>query len=502
MPSHLEGPLDNGKLETVNLLDSKLGLNEKLYWVPVRASRWSFDFIRPAFVTTLISQDTKKRTVRRTAWLDGLRGFAALMVYWHHHQLWAHDTMFPTQNPLFENAFGYEDKYYFAALPFVRNFFIAGHYSVTIFFVVSGYVLSAKSLSLIQAGEFQKCGDAIGSALFRRWLRLYIPVFGTTFVYMTTWHMFNLWTMAAKMEPTYWKELWKWYTELKTYSWVFRDGGGFGISYNFHAWSIPTEFKGSIIVYTACAALARCSRNARLWCEVGLIVYFLYIVDGWFGAMFMGGMLLCDLDLLAAAGNLPKFFSYFESFKELIFLNLFIASMYLGGVPSRGWDFNVLKKSPGWMFLSHLKSQSIFDYKWFYLFWAALFLIAAIPRLPWLKKFFDTRVNQYLGRISFSLYLVHGPVLWVLGERLYSAVGYTREAHKEHIPHWMNIFPLSKAGPLGLEPAFLAPHIILLPVTLWLAEIVTKIFDEPSVKFSNWCYQKVLVEKPASPAKA
>ncbi len=118
--------------------------------------------------------------------------------------------------------------------------------------------------------------------------------------------------------------------------------------------------------------------------------------------------------------------------------------------------------------------------------------MSAIPRLPLLKSFFETRFNQYLGRISFALYLVHGPILWVLGDRLYVVTGWYREAHEINTPFLINSFPLSKGGPLGLEPSFLVPHLILLPFTLWMAEIVTKLVDEPAVRFSQWAYEKTL----------
>ena len=41
-----------------------------------------------------------------------------------------------------------------------------------------------------------------------------------------------------------------------------------------------------------------------------------------------------------------------------------------------------------------------------------------------------------------------------------------------------------------MEIAFLAPNLILLPLTLWMAEIVTRLVDEPSVKFAQWFYSK------------
>lgn len=227
-----------------------------------------------------------------------------------------------------------------------------------------------------------------------------------------------------------------------------------------------------------------------------MIFYFLYIVDGWYGAMFMAGMLLSDLDLLAVAGQLPRIFTALQGFKELIFFHLFIVSLYLGGVPAYDTSGEALAKSPGWMWLSHLRPQAVFDPKWFYLFWAAVLLVASVPRLPWLKQFFEGSFCQYLARISFALYLVHGPIIWLLGDRLYAATGFSRDVHQEKLPHWVDKFPLSQAGPMGLEFAFFAPHLILLPVTLYAAEIVTKLFDEPSVKFSNWLYNKTLAPSP------
>ena len=167
----------------------------------------------------------------------------------------------------------------------------------------------------------------------------------------------------------------------KNFSFVFRTGGEPWFSYSFHTWSIPVEFRGSIIIYTALAALSRCTRNARLWSEVGLIFYFMYIVDGWFCALFMAGMLLCDLDLLAQNNDLPTFFRKFAGFNTMIFYATFVASIYLGGVPSHSTDVAVLKESPGWSYLSSFKPQAFFDYKWFYLFWAATFLVASIQRI-------------------------------------------------------------------------------------------------------------------------
>lgn len=172
----------------------------------------------------------------------------------------------------------------------VRTFFTGGHFAVSVFFIISGYVLSAKPLTLIHANEYTKLGDNLASALFRRWLRLFIPILVVTFMYMTSWHLFGIWTVSPEHQPTYREELWNWYKEFKSFSFVFRTGGEGWFTYNFPTWSIPVEFKGSIAVYTALMAFSRCTKNARLLGQLGLIFYFMYIADGWYGAMFIAGM--------------------------------------------------------------------------------------------------------------------------------------------------------------------------------------------------------------------
>lgn len=298
---------------------------------------WLWEILRPAIWT----RGGPKKKNARTAYLDGLRGVAAFLVYWHHHQLWPRQNyMIMGADYIFENSWGlwflflpllyyfrdqfifrkiatcplfffhpiiawelsctahtdpisclgFGDNWFFAAMPVVRTFFTGGHFAVSVFFIISGYVLSAKPLSLIYSGETVKLGDNLASALFRRWLRLYIPVLVITWAYFTSWHLFGIWTVSPNHEANYRDELWKFYIEFKNYSFAFRTGGEDWLSYNFPTWSIPVEFRGSIIIYTSILAFSRCTKNMRLFGMVGLIFYFMYIVDGWFGSLFMAGM--------------------------------------------------------------------------------------------------------------------------------------------------------------------------------------------------------------------
>jgi peptidoglycan/LPS O-acetylase OafA/YrhL len=235
---------------------------EKGYWepaklntnlsAPTRISKIWSDLSLPTLFTR--SPTTRRKNLRRTAYLDGLRGFAAFMVYWHHHQLWARESIHA--DVIFERGFGFDGKY-----------------AVTIFFVISGYVLSTKPMSLIHAGEHLKLSENLCSALFRRWLRLFIPVICVTFIYLTSWHLFGIWIADVTQEVTYGGELYKWYAEFKNYSFMFTGGGEPWLSFDQHVWSIPVEFRGSIIVFTSLLAFSRPSRiNCILpvdrgWCS-------------------------------------------------------------------------------------------------------------------------------------------------------------------------------------------------------------------------------------------
>ncbi|KAK4561282.1 hypothetical protein LTR86_004599 [Recurvomyces mirabilis] len=421
-----------------------------------------------------VKKDVKTK-LSRTAYLDGLRGFAALLVYSLHHQVWGHSGM--GGEFILENAFGWDHKYYLVCFPGIRILFSGGHLAVAIFFVISGYVLTAKPLRLLQA------------------------LIATTFLWMTSWHLFGIKSsnpIAAPPERTYLDEVWKWYCDFKNYSFIFT--GDAWNAYNDHTWSIPMEFRGSIVVYTASLAFSRFKTDKRLLCEVGLIWYFLWIVDGWFCALFMVGMLLADLDLLAEKDQLPAVLARLRPFKLPLCYLMFFAALYLGGVPSITNDLSHLRDSPGWHLLSYLKPQAVYDFRWFFRFWAASLMVACIPHISWLKAFFETAFCRYLGRISFGFYLVHGPVLWTMGDRLYAAVGRVREGHVGVVPTWINSFPFSGWGPFGLELNYLVPHLILLPLTLCLAEAITKLIDEPSVKFAQWAFgQDVAAPKKADP---
>ncbi|PBP26810.1 acyltransferase [Diplocarpon rosae] len=239
--------------------------------------------------------------------------------------------------------------------PSSRLVFCGGHFAVPIFFVVSAYALSVKPLSLIHAEEFDKLGDSFASSIFRRWIRLWMPVCITTFIYMTPCHYPGFYTDEYVQQATYREEVWEWYTQLKNFSFVFDTGGNLFFPFNGHLWTIPVELKGSVAVYMMLIACSRSTPEARLGCMLGLISYFIYVADGCFYAMFMAGVLLADLDLLTLNHQLPRVLTRLAPYKELIYLHLLVVGCYLGGAPTHDQDIMHLRATRGWYYLSFLK---------------------------------------------------------------------------------------------------------------------------------------------------
>ncbi|KAF2770862.1 hypothetical protein EJ03DRAFT_360180 [Teratosphaeria nubilosa] len=242
-------------------------------------------------------------------------------------------------------------------------------------------------------------------------------------------------------------------------------------------WTIPLEFRGSIVVWSSILALAQCSTTKRLLCELGLTWYFMYIVDAWYLCCFMTGLLLCDIDLLTLNGQLPPVVARWLKPRGNWALWLMLAAgLWLASVPSLDQEAEMLRKQPGWYYLSFLKPQ-----RYTKVSSTAILLMISIPRLPTLRRFFESDFCQYLGNISFALYLVHGPILWSIGDRVYAAVGRIQPHHIGLIPGWINVFRFPGVGLMGLEFNFLAAQLILLPLNLGMAEAVTSLIDAPGV---------------------
>lgn len=109
--------------------------------------------------------------------------------------------------------------------------------------------------------------------------------------------------------------------------------------------------------------------------------------------------------------------------------------------------------------------------------YGASLLVLSITFLPCLRQFLSISIFAYLGRISFALYLCHGPILRTLGYRTI-------------LTAWSMIGKGdSSSQMLAIIFAFV---ILLMPITIWVSDIFTRAFDESSVKLVKWMESNII----------
>lgn len=86
-----------------------------------------------------------------------------------------------------------------------------------------------------------------------------------------------------------------------------------------------------------------------------------------------------------------------------------------------------------------------------------------------LKRIFDNAFSRYLGRISYGLYLVHGPICHMLGFWL--------------IPYMWEFTGRETA--MQYESGFLLGAVVIVAVVFWCADRFTVFVDAPSNKLAR-----------------
>ncbi|OOF92648.1 hypothetical protein ASPCADRAFT_509063 [Aspergillus carbonarius ITEM 5010] len=461
-------------------------------------------FITPSYLQHYVGGRPQAPTKPHAiAALDGLRGWACLLVF-NFHFLFTYTWKVAVGWGFNNENFG------LLQLP-IFHMLVSGHIMVAIFFVISGYVLSYKPLKLIRSRSWEQTFTVLASSTFRRALRLYIPsVVGILLVFVAV--RLGVYNYSQKVlveghtilgtneqHPpimrSFYKQYWDWYLTIVH----LMDPFNWALYYNYynpHLWTIPVEFRSSIVLFLTILATSRLTTTVRLSLVSGL-VWFCMRWGRWDIVLFLFGMLMAEVDLINGTWERPadegepskprprprrflpkqqntlRQFLPFQLSTRNLWIALFVLGLYLGSAPNTGY-----KWTPFYRWTWKITPKTYPEPHRFPQTLGAVFIVFSVNHSKDIQKLFTTPVSQYLGKISFAFYIVHGPILHSLGYSL--------------MP---NIWALvGKETNFQYCLGFFIGWLICLPVSLWAGDIFWRAVDIPSVKFARWLEDKLIVK--------
>ena len=372
---------------------------------------------------------------RKLAHLDGLRGLAAVVVVFHHFAC----AFLPAA--VFGGAvaahFSLERTIYNTPLQLM----VAGNFAVCIFFVLSGYVLSHKFF-ITKDSAHARSGAA------KRYFRLMPPILASILISYAIFRLgapHHLQAAAISGSSLWLAHLWPQAVGLKeallqgTYSILV--GRADTTIFNNVLWTMKIEFFGSFLVF-GFLALFGTARNR--W--VAYLAAVLLFWNGYYLA-FIIGMALCDL-----AANRPKV-------RQLSLFTLIasgLTGLLLGAAPIIGSTRTIYSQ----LEVPFLPAADLFILP--HVIGAGLVLMTVLYSRR-LKLGLSTRPMRYLGKISFSMYLVHVLIIGSLSSALLTWVA----------PHH------------SYFNALLITILISIPMILVASHFFTRFVDGPSVRLAN-----------------
>ena len=441
----------------------------------------------------------KPARIHATSYLDGLRGIASFIVFLHHYTF-----LVP---PCF-TYYGVDTtetrSWSVLQLPFIRVIH-SGRPMVHVFFVLSGFVLSRKPLKLARAGNYSDLHTALSSSIFRRGLRLFLPAAASTFtaflLICAGWHH------QQPIDGRLWTQMCDWASVMFdiTQGWRWDDLQAFG--YNEHVWTLPVEMSMSMLLFVTIMGLSRCESLTRLVLMLVVMIY-CFLSHRWAAVEFLGGAIIAEVDLIdedkascSSRSSSPVILERHANDQFATYSNprlpqgprwsgtvsaIFWSSQLAVALYITGWPIDNVEKVPGLAWLAeHTPEPYHSDWKvsvtpWYMI--ASLQIVFACHQLPPLQRFLNTGTIQYLGSISFALYLMHGPLLYSklcdrAMELIWKFAG---------LPGGATGIGEGTASAKQLFFVWMAGAFSLGILSVWMADLFWRLVDQPSVTFARW----------------
>ena len=329
----------------------------------------------------------------RIDWLDGLKGLACALIFLHHFLLIFYPSIYyGAATPSHLN--GYDVQLSQSPL----SVFFNGSFLVALFCMISGVVISMQVMKL---SDKNKLGDVVAKRYFRLMLPL-LPIGFVVFWMLKFGWFSNLEAGAYTQSPwalSYYRGEISFQTFLKSAfinTWFVGDD-----TLSTAYWMLSSLFYGTFL--SVLLGVISWKYKKRVWVLHVLACVCFFYTSKFAFAFALGSLLACMRVY------------YPHMFHKAAGLVLLVIGLFLGGFPI------AVEPKGVYRYLTH------FTYlQWHML--GAFCVLYGIFCLGGLQKFFSAKPFLWLGKISYSLYLIHVPVLFSLSTSLFlwteSALGY------------------------------------------------------------------------------
>jgi len=324
--------------------------------------------------------------------LEGLRGIAALSVIFCHLR----NTCFVVQQDILNSLINnlHVHKIFKSLLVGIINLFLDGELAVWIFWVLSSYVISI--LFFKPDGDYDKI---VISYFSKRYLRLLFPVLASVlfaFLLLKFGLMYNT-KLAVLLGSPYLND---WLDSFYNFdasfikaikSAFYETFFNFQLSstYNAVLWTIQNEFLGSLFIFSIFGIIRHNKRRYILYLIIILVILKLHLL--WLLA-FVVGHILCDYEFSSSQDKVFNFIRTFELRIHRFKMPVFILSLL----------FIIFGRD----IMIHLKIPT--EYQNLVL---GIFIVYICLKNKYYQTIFSTKTPLWLGSISFSMYLIHLPII-------------------------------------------------------------------------------------------
>ncbi len=342
-------------------------------------------------------------------YLDGLRGVAAINVMIMHFFIILVPAMIYSDR--MPSHLGNLEQI-FSSTPL--GLIGAGNFSVCIFFVLSGYILTQKYFRT-------KDKNIIISGAMRRYIRLFVPVLAVTILsfLMASTGIFHYYIETVMVSgnnnyDNYWTFTPDIVDALKRAVWgSFFTGDA---TYNPVLWTMTTEFYGSMLVF-AMALLFGVQRNRWTFYLAASVLFF----NSYYFAFIIG---MGFADAFNSKTSIFKT-SIFKTDNKIILSVILFSGLFLGSYP-----IGTVTNDSLYAFLNN----GLFEIpKLTYHILGAGMIMYVLLNSRWMQKVFSSPVPVFLGKISYSLYLIHFLIISSFTCALFLAL-------HPILPYWLAVF--------------------------------------------------------------